>query len=103
MGGPIKEKTVIVDDSCFLMGFDNYQDALITLKILNSDVIQEFSHSLIFYDAKRVINKDLLMRIDLIEALSYLNHNDLNISAYEYKSYIQMLKKHITPIQKTLF
>lgn len=66
-----------------LLGFDNEDTANCVLKILNSEIIQRFMKSLIFYDAKRGINKDLLMRIDLEKAAKKLYTTDM-LSETEY-------------------
>lgn len=66
-----------------LLGFDNEDTANCVLKILNSEIIQRFMKSLVFYDAKRGINKDLLMRIDLEKAAKKLYTTDL-LSETEY-------------------
>lgn len=66
-----------------LLGFDNEDTANCVLKILNSEIIQRFMKSLVFYDAKRGINKDLLMRIDLEKAAKKLYTTDM-LSETEY-------------------
>ena len=50
---------------------------------MNSEIIQRFMKSLVFYDAKRGINKDLLMRIDLEKAAKKLYTTDM-LSETEY-------------------
>lgn len=66
-----------------LLGFDNEDTANCVLKILNSEIIQRFMKSLVFYNAKRGINKDLLMRIDLEKAAKKLYTTDM-LSETEY-------------------
>lgn len=66
-----------------LLGFDNEDTANCVLKILNSEIIQRFMKLLVFYDAKRGINKDLLMRIDLEKAAKKLYTTDM-LSETEY-------------------
>lgn len=66
-----------------LLGFDNEDTANCVLKILNSEIIQRFMKSLVFYDAKRGINKDLLMRIELEKAAKKLYTTDM-LSETEY-------------------
>lgn len=66
-----------------LLGVDNEDTANCVLKILNSEIIQRFMKSLVFYDAKRGINKDLLMRIDLEKAAKKLYTTDM-LSETEY-------------------
>lgn len=69
---PMEGKCVMLDDTCYLLGFNDEKTANCVLKVLNSDIVQCFMKSLVFYDAKRSINKDLLMRIDLKKAAKHL-------------------------------
>lgn len=61
---PENGKPLMLDDTCYFIGFDNLKDAKVAQCILNSNVVQEFLASIIFPDAKRSITKDILMRID---------------------------------------
>jgi hypothetical protein len=64
---PSNGKCLMLDDTCYLLGFDNRNDAVFTFLMLNSDASQGFLNSIIFWDSKRAITKDVLMRINLIE------------------------------------
>lgn len=66
-------KPIMLDDTCYFIGFDNFKMASIAHFLLNSDVVQKFLKSIIFSDAKRPINKDNLMRIDLIRVYNQTN------------------------------
>lgn len=70
--GPLENKCTMLDDTCYLLGFENEEVALCFMKILNSPLVQRLMLSLVFFDAKRSINKDLLMRIDIEKAASCL-------------------------------
>lgn len=102
---PLEGKNVMFDDTCYLMGFDNRDVAKCFLKILNSDIVQRFMKSLVFHDAKRSINKDLLMRIDL-EKASELLFNESVLSKQEYAlstNYIATFKRAGAKKQLELF
>ncbi|MDE6810052.1 MAG: SAM-dependent methyltransferase [Muribaculaceae bacterium] len=60
-----KGKPVIVDDTCYQLAFDNLDEARCILEALISDEMNSLLDSLVFKDAKRVITKSLLMRLDL--------------------------------------
>lgn len=62
---PYRGKPVIVDDTCYQLGFDNREEAECTLRALQSPEIRSLLHSLVFPDAKRVVTKGLLMRLDV--------------------------------------
>ncbi len=66
--GPQDSKPVMLDDTCYFIGFDDLKLAEISHYLLNSDLVQKFLRSIIFSDSKRSINKDTLMRIDFAKA-----------------------------------
>lgn len=70
---PIDNKAVMLDDTCYMLGFDNLAFAKITYSILNSRLVQQFISTISFADAKRVVSTELLMRIDLLKALELLH------------------------------
>lgn len=80
-------KLALLDDTTYLLGFDRKDYALYTLKLLNSDYVQHFIESVYFEDSKRPINKDLLMRIDLVKVLKNLGPSFLNIGETEFEKY----------------
>lgn len=63
----VKGKPVMVDDTCYQLDFDSLEEAKCILDVLNSDEIQSLLQSLVFKDAKRVVTKSLLMRLDLAQ------------------------------------
>ena len=54
---------LLLDDTCYFIGFDTLEEAQNIQNLLNQSETQEFIESFIFTDAKRAITKDLLMRI----------------------------------------
>lgn len=69
---PDNGKPIMLDDTCYFIGFDTIEEAQIAQKILNSDIVQAFLKAIIFPDAKRPITKDILMRIDIEKAYNLL-------------------------------
>lgn len=63
----IENKPTMIDDACYMIGFDSKEDAMLETNLLNNTLTQEFLSSISFEDDKRMISKDLLMRIDLFE------------------------------------
>lgn len=90
--GKIDGKPVMLDDTCYLLGFNKKSYAIITQKILNSTQVQGFIKSISFTDAKRLINKDLLMRIDLFKAAKDIGYKNLNIHKALFLEYLNFLK-----------
>ncbi len=64
---PQNEKPVMLDDTCYLIGFNKIEFAVYALILLNSDTTVRFLKSVTFADAKRTFTKDVLMRIDLLK------------------------------------
>jgi hypothetical protein len=74
---PQQQKPVMLDDTCYLIGFDNIEFAVYALMLLNSDIAMRFLQSITFADAKRTFTKDVLMRIDLLELANCIDRNYL--------------------------
>ena len=62
---PINGKCVIPDDTCYLVGFNNLDEARYVYSLLIDTSVNDFIQSVAFHDAKRIITKELLMRINL--------------------------------------
>ena len=84
---------IMLDDTCYFIGFDTLEDALITQYLLNKTETQEFIQSFMFNDAKRVITKDLLMRIDFYSIVQHANFAELQhlVSETQWKKYINTI------------
>jgi hypothetical protein len=74
---PQADKPVMLDDTCYLIGFDKIEFALYSLILLNSDTTMQFLQSITFADAKRTFTKDVLMRIDLLELAKNIDKQNL--------------------------
>lgn len=94
---PINGRPVMLDDTCYLIGFDTKDEAQAVLHLLNHDTTQVFLHTLMFPDAKRVISKDILMRIDIAEV-----YNSISDKTECTVKYIQTLMRK-EPRQLELF
>lgn len=62
---PQNEKPVMLDDTCYFIGFDNLKQAEYVWQLLNTETVTDFLRSISFSDSKRMITKEVLMRIDL--------------------------------------
>lgn len=71
------DKPIMLDDTCYFIGFDNFTTAAITMLILNSDIVQYFIKSIAFLDSKRPYTKEILMRIDLIKVVNFISYETL--------------------------
>lgn len=92
-------KPIMLDDTCYFIGFDTLIDAEITRFLLNKDITQDFIQAIAFKDAKRMITKDLLMRIDLKEIIKRTDFEELqkeftNIGISDWLNYKERLAKN---------
>lgn len=62
---PQNNKPVMLDDTCYFIGFDTLEQAEYIWNLLNTNIVENLLKSISFSDAKRMITKDILMRIDL--------------------------------------
>lgn len=53
----LAEKPIMLDDSCYYLPFDDYDEAYITLLILNSKLVKKFLKNIAFLDSKRPFTK----------------------------------------------
>ena len=67
LASQLDEKPIMVDDTCYQLDFDNLEEANNILSAINSKEITHLLQSLVFKDAKRVVTKSLLMRLDLVQ------------------------------------
>ena len=103
---PLNEKPVMLDDTCYFLGFDTPEEAIITHRLLNHVVTQKFLKSIVFLESKRAFTKDILMRINLLTLARLVNFSDLGLD-YQFQkpwdNYLQNLhNEQLTP-QLSLF
>lgn len=74
---PQDNKPVMLDDTCYLIGFDKMEFAVYAFMLLNADKTVHFLQSVTFSDAKRTFTKDVLMRINLLALAKQIDKSDL--------------------------
>ena len=84
--GQHDNKPIMVDDTCYFIPCSSESEATFIAEQLNSESCLKFLKSLIFFDAKRPVNIDILSRVDL-KKLSEIN-GKLD-EALKYLSYAQ--------------
>jgi len=84
--GNVDNKPIMVDDTCYFIPCDSEDEANFISNLLNSETCINFLNSLVFFDAKRPINIDILNRID-IKKLAEMN--DQVETALKYLPYAQ--------------
>ena len=63
--GPLEGKPVIFDDTCYFLPFDTEKETQTTYELLTTKKAQNFLESLIFWDNKRPITKEILESLNL--------------------------------------
>jgi hypothetical protein len=74
---PIDERPVMLDDTCYSLGFDTYTDALFVASLLNTQMVKRFLQSIVFSEAKRPYTKKVLTRIALTQVSSSTSFDSL--------------------------
>jgi hypothetical protein len=74
---PIYDKPALFDDTCYFLGFERYEEALFMCSVLNGTMVNDFLSSISFSDSKRVYTKDIMMRIDLAEAVKRTSFGEI--------------------------
>lgn len=74
---PQNEKPVMLDDTCYMLGFEKLEFAVYSLILLNSQTTMRLLQSITFADAKRTFTKDVLMRIDLLKLAQTIDKSEL--------------------------
>jgi len=70
---PYDDKPVVLDDTCYFLGFDTMEQAEFIHRLVSSDTIRRFIESIVFLDDKRPITASLLNRINLEKAAQIEN------------------------------
>lgn len=94
MVSEIDGKLAVCDDTCYILGFDDQDVTRIVQVILNSQQAQDFMRSICFFGAKRAINKDILMRIDLLSVLKMVDRETIGLGKEEYKKATNYILQH---------
>lgn len=104
---PENGKPLMLDDTCYFIGFKEKRFAQIALYLLNHHHTQQFLKSIIFPDSKRSITKDVLMRIDLFKLYDLFNYssvaNELDISLNDWNEFECKINPKTKVKQMTLF
>ncbi len=104
---PSNSKPIMLDDTCYFIGFENLKMAEIAHYLVNSELVQKFLKSIIFSDSKRSINKDTLMRIDFARAFESTGYEQASkeikgLETEHWEKFSEMIKEEVTE-QMTLF
>ena len=102
---PQNDKPVMLDDTCYLIGFEKIEFAIYSLILLNSKTAMQFLKSITFADAKRTFTKDVLMRIDLLKLAKNSNVDELKFEVeklnnlYNLKITLNLWKNYLNEMK----
>jgi hypothetical protein len=74
---PENNKPMMLDDTCYFLGFDTLSEAVFVWAILNSEHIQQLLATITFLDAKRPYTKDILMRLSVDKVADDLTYDEI--------------------------
>ncbi len=74
---PENNKPLMLDDTCYFLGFDSFYQAMFVWLILKNERTINLLKSISFQDAKRPYTKDILMRIRLDKLAVDIGYEDI--------------------------
>lgn len=74
---PLDDKPLMLDDTCYFIGFEKFSDAAIVFALLNHPLVAGLLDAITFSDAKRTFTKDVLMRIDLLAVAEAVGFSEI--------------------------
>lgn len=80
---PQSGKPIVVDDTCYFLPARNRAEAVVLAAALNSTIASQFYKSLIFWDEKRPIKKEILQRLSPSKLIRELGSTYLHVHARE--------------------
>ena len=95
--GNINQKSIMVDDTCYFIPCASKEEAELISSLLNSKECINFMKSLIFFDAKRPINIDILKRVDIKKIANFVNKSE------EVMKYLPYAQQFTSPQQLMIF
>jgi hypothetical protein len=64
--GPVENKPVVLDDTCYFLSCKSEEEAVLMADLLRSKPAQQFYESFIFWDSKRPITAKILQKLNLL-------------------------------------
>lgn len=100
-------KPVMLDDTCYFIGFNDFDYAKIAYYLLNLEITQKFLRTIIFTDSKRAITKEVLMRIDFYKLYKSVDFNsiinEIDIPFNKWVEFGNLLEEKMKKPQGLLF
>jgi hypothetical protein len=88
----VENKSIMLDDTSYFLGFDELHEAIIIYTLLNSFEVRDLLSSIVFINSKRPFTKSILMRIDLPSIINNYSYQkiikELNILKPSLSQYL---------------
>lgn len=81
--GSFNNKPIVVDDTCYLLGFEQEEQADFVLKLLSSELSIKFLDSIVFLDNKRPVTVSLLNRINFRQIARHLGQEEMFVELFK--------------------
>jgi hypothetical protein len=110
---PSEGRPVMLDDTCYFLGFDRLDEALCSWVLLNGRRVRALLDAITFTDAKRPFTKEVLMRIDLAAVADRTSFDDVEerieklrwkmdrVSKASWEAYVERLHRHSLDASQT--
>lgn len=95
--GNVNGKPIMVDDTCYFIPCESKEEAELVSHLLNSEASINFIKSLVFFDAKRPVNIDILKRIDIKKIAESINQVE------KVMQYLPYAQQFMSPQQLLVF
>jgi len=99
---PENAKPLMLDDTCYFIGFEKVSDAAISFSLLSSKLVKDLLDAISFPDAKRVFTKEILMRIDLVAVAEAVDFEEIEMSLEKVGLYNIVKKNDFHAFSKSL-
>ncbi len=96
------DKPVMLDDTCYFLGFEKKEPAILVLCLLNNPLAKSFFKSISFMNSKRPYTKDVLQRIDLLKLYELISYSEIKKYIYEIEPHFDFTNHPISSIWKDL-
>ena len=97
------DKAVMLDDTCYFLSFDNFDEAYMIMLLLNSKPVQNFLTSIAFLNSKRPYTKKILQRIDIKKAFENTTFDELRKIEITLKNYPYFTKEMYLNFRNFIF
>lgn len=98
--GPVEERPVMLDDTCYFVPCQTEAEARLLKKLLDEERATKLFTSYIFWDDKRPIKVELLEKLDLLELAKQMGVDRKYMRYVSYNPYTEPRKRQLSLIRE---